>query len=165
MQRRKRRFAGGSLRLDTVKLKFSLDDESQRPVGVSPYIQMPSNNLVEEWMLAANEAVAVHLASHLPRTAFLRRHPPPSLKQLKDASTILDSVGIKINTESAGSIQVSETLHSLFTFGRFYSITLASSDRSLSRLWSFPLGLPKLMPTKSFTRLIMTDDGVVIFPP
>lgn len=107
MQRRRRRFAGGSLRLDTVKLKFALDDESQRPVGVSPYIELPSNRLVEEWMLAANEAVAVHLASHLPRTAFLRRHPPPSLKQLKNVSTALDSVGIKINTETAGSIQAS----------------------------------------------------------
>ncbi|THD29050.1 DIS3 exonuclease 2 [Fasciola hepatica] len=107
MQRRKRRFTGGSLRLDTVKLRFALDDDNQHPVGVSPYIHTPSNWLVEEWMLAANEAVAIYLASHLPQTAFLRRHPPPSLKQLNEASSILESVGIKVNTETAGSIQAS----------------------------------------------------------
>ncbi|VDP69147.1 unnamed protein product [Echinostoma caproni] len=105
--RRKRRFAGGSLRLDTVKLRFTLDDDNQHPVGVNPYIHMPSNWLVEEWMLAANEAVAVHLAQNLPQTAFLRRHPAPSLKQLNDVATLLESVGISVDTGTAGCIQAS----------------------------------------------------------
>ncbi|KAF8565559.1 hypothetical protein P879_06877 [Paragonimus westermani] len=107
MQRRHRRFANGSLRLDQVKSIFLLDDNRRFPVGVSLAICKPSNSLVEEWMLAANEAVAKHLATHLPNSAFLRRHPAPSLNQLHNAAITLESVGIKVNTETAGSIQAS----------------------------------------------------------
>ncbi|KAA3673219.1 DIS3-like exonuclease 2 [Paragonimus westermani] len=107
MQRRHRRFASGSLRLDQVKSIFLLDDNKRFPVGVSLAVCKPSNSLVEEWMLAANEAVAKHLATHLPNSAFLRRHPAPSLNQLHNAAITLESVGIKVNTETAGSIQAS----------------------------------------------------------
>ncbi|CAL8082220.1 unnamed protein product [Calicophoron daubneyi] len=107
VMRRKRRFLGGALRLDQVRPTFALDDEKRLPIGVSPVIYKSSNSLVEEWMLAANEAVARHLAANLPKTAFLRRHAPPSLKQLEDASANLGSVGIKVDTDTAGSIQAS----------------------------------------------------------
>ncbi|KAF6779990.1 hypothetical protein AHF37_00550 [Paragonimus kellicotti] len=107
MQRRHRRFANGSLRLDQVKSIFLLDDSKRFPVGVSLAVCKPSNSLVEEWMLAANEAVARRLATHLPNSAFLRRHAAPSLNQLRNAAINLESVGIKVNTETAGSIQAS----------------------------------------------------------
>ncbi|KAF7259510.1 hypothetical protein EG68_05976 [Paragonimus skrjabini miyazakii] len=106
MQRRQRRFANGSLRLDQVKSIFLLNDR-RFPVGVSLAVCKPSNSLVEEWMLAANEAVARRLATHLPNSAFLRRHPAPSLNQLHNAAISLESVGIKVDTETAGSIQAS----------------------------------------------------------
>ncbi|CAH8558276.1 unnamed protein product [Dicrocoelium dendriticum] len=107
MQRRRRRFSGGSLRLDQVKASFVLSDDKKMPVGISPAICRPSNWLVEEWMLAANEAVAKHLAAHLPAVAFLRRHTAPSLNQLLRASSQLESIGIHVDTETAGSIQAS----------------------------------------------------------
>ncbi|KAG5449284.1 DIS3-like exonuclease 2 [Clonorchis sinensis] len=107
MQRRQRRFSGGSLRLDQIKTAFVLDDDKQIPLGVAPAICKPSNWLVEEWMLAANESVAERLAKELPETAFLRRHAPPSLNQLSKAADSLKSVGINVNTETAGSIQAS----------------------------------------------------------
>ncbi|OON15521.1 RNB-like protein [Opisthorchis viverrini] len=107
MQRRQRRFSGGSLRLDQIKTAFVLDDDKQIPLGVAPAISKPSNWLVEEWMLAANESVAERLAKELPETAFLRRHAPPSLNQLSKAADSLKSVGINVNTETAGSIQAS----------------------------------------------------------
>lgn len=57
-------------------------------------------------MLAANEAVATLLAERLPHTAFLRRHPPPTAKQIKEAQTSLKSIGVDVQIGSAGALQV-----------------------------------------------------------
>ncbi|CAH8446570.1 unnamed protein product [Schistosoma turkestanicum] len=102
---RKTRFHSGALRLDQVKSSFSLDSESGLPLGIAPYIAIQSNWLIEEWMLAANKSVAERLAKYLPGSAFLRRHPPPSIKQLTEVSSILNAHGINVNVDSAGSIQ------------------------------------------------------------
>ncbi|VDN98198.1 unnamed protein product, partial [Rodentolepis nana] len=102
---RSRRFHGGALQLNQVKPTFTLSEETGEPIGLAPFIVRPANRLVEEWMLAANEAVAVLLSKNLPRTALLRRHPPPTVKQLKEARTILDFCGIDVDVSSARSIQ------------------------------------------------------------
>ncbi|VDM33852.1 unnamed protein product [Hydatigera taeniaeformis] len=104
---RARRFESGALQLNQVKPTFTLMETTSLPVGVAPFIVRPANRLVEEWMLAANEAVADLLASRLPRTAFLRRHPPPTTKQTLDARSLLRIIGVDVNVTSAGSIQSS----------------------------------------------------------
>ncbi|KAH8851855.1 DIS3-like exonuclease 2 [Schistosoma japonicum] len=103
---RRNRFQSGALRLDQVKPSFSLDS-NKLPLGITPYISKQSNWLIEEWMLAANKSVAEHLAKSLPDSAFLRRHPPPSGKQLTEVSANLKLAGMNINVDSAGSIQSS----------------------------------------------------------
>ncbi|KAL5970828.1 DIS3-like exonuclease 2 [Taenia solium] len=102
---RARRFEGGALQLNQVKPTFTLAETTGLPVGMAPFIVRPANRLVEEWMLAANEAVADLLASRLPRTAFLRRHPPPTSKQAKDARSLLRIIGVDVNVTSAATIQ------------------------------------------------------------
>ncbi|CAH8463656.1 unnamed protein product [Schistosoma intercalatum] len=102
---RKSRFHSGALRLDQVKSTFSLNNENGLPLGIAPYISKQSNWLIEEWMLAANKSIAERLAKYLPDSAFLRRHPPPSVKQLTEVSSSLNVAGININIDSAGSIQ------------------------------------------------------------
>ncbi|VDK38202.1 unnamed protein product [Taenia asiatica] len=104
---RARRFEGGALQLNQVKPTFTLAETTGLPVGMAPFIVRPANRLVEEWMLAANEAVADLLASRLPRTAFLRRHPPPTSKQAKDARSLLSIIGVDVNVTSAATIQSS----------------------------------------------------------
>ncbi|KAL5109094.1 DIS3-like exonuclease 2 [Taenia crassiceps] len=104
---RERRFEGGALQLNQVKPTFTLAETTGLPMGMAPFIVRPANRLVEEWMLAANEAVADLLASRLPRTAFLRRHPPPTSKQTKDARSLLRIIGVDVNVTSAGAIQSS----------------------------------------------------------
>lgn len=103
---RQRRFKCGALQLNQVKPKFTLAETTGLPIGLEPAITFPANKLVEEWMLAANEAVATLIASRLPRTAFLRRHPAPTRRQLEEAHTILDFSGVKVNITSAATIQV-----------------------------------------------------------
>lgn len=104
---RTRRFENGALQLNQVKPTFTLSEETGSPIGVAPFIVRPANRLVEEWMLAANESVALVLASNLPKTAFLRRHPPPTGKQLKDACALLRCCNVDVDITSAHSIQVS----------------------------------------------------------
>ncbi|KAM7532794.1 hypothetical protein Aperf_G00000129294 [Anoplocephala perfoliata] len=102
---RTRRFENGALQLNQVKPTFTLSEETGLPIGVAPFIIRPANHLVEEWMLAANEAVAAVLATHLPKTAFLRRHPPPTGKQLRDARALLQCCNVDVDITSAHSIQ------------------------------------------------------------
>lgn len=107
---RSRRFSNGSVQLNQVKPVFSLSPDSGLPMGVSPFILKQANRLIEEWMLAANEAVATLLAKRLPTTAFLRRHPPPTAKQIKEAQSVLSSVGVNIQIGTAGDLQRSLSL-------------------------------------------------------
>lgn len=104
---RTRRFEGGALQLNQVKPTFVLSKETGGPIGMAPFIVRPANRLVEEWMLAANESVALVLSGNLPNTAFLRRHPPPITKQLREARTILQFCDVDVNVSSAHSIQAS----------------------------------------------------------
>lgn len=60
---RKRRFAHGSLDLDFAEVRVVLD-ENGRPTGIEHVEYDESHQLIEEFMLAANEAVARHTKNH-----------------------------------------------------------------------------------------------------
>ncbi|CAH2248113.1 DIS3-like exonuclease 2 isoform X1 [Pelobates cultripes] len=64
---RKQRFDEGALRLDQLKLAFTLDKESGMPQGCYIYNYRDSNKLVEEFMLLANMAVAHKIYRQFPR--------------------------------------------------------------------------------------------------
>ncbi|ELT98463.1 hypothetical protein CAPTEDRAFT_225282 [Capitella teleta] len=104
---RKQRFDAGALRLDKVKLQFSLDKESGLPNGFSVYQQKDSNRLVEEFMLLANMSVAHKIHENFPDQSVLRRHPPPQLRMLDELSSICKSLGIPIDTTSSLTMQQS----------------------------------------------------------
>ncbi|MGL6225725.1 MAG: ribonuclease R family protein [Thermoguttaceae bacterium] len=86
-QKRKER---GALELDRPDVKIELDDEG-RVCGAIAKFQTEANQLIEEFMLAANEAVAEFLAKHeLP---FLRRvHQSPSYRKIKAFTEFLQAV-------------------------------------------------------------------------
>ncbi len=73
---RKRRFANGSLDLDFPEVKVIVDRKTGKPLRLDRIENDESHQLVEEFMLAANEAVALELKNRLvpddlsrPRTA------------------------------------------------------------------------------------------------
>lgn len=103
---RKRRFAGGALRLDQVKVAFTLTDNFV-PVGFSVYEHTESHRLIEELMLLANMAVAHRLYKALPDAAFLRSHPPPDDTQLTEVDVLCQAHGVALDVSSAGSLQAS----------------------------------------------------------
>ncbi|XP_006787019.1 DIS3-like exonuclease 2 isoform X2 [Neolamprologus brichardi] len=104
---RAQRFLGGALRLDQLKLSFTLDKETMMPQGCYIYQYRDSNKLVEEFMLLANIATANHIYRKFPELALLRRHPPPKAKMMDELQELCDQLGIKIDLSSAGLLHKS----------------------------------------------------------
>lgn len=104
---RRNRFENGALRLDQVKIRFDLDQETGLPDGYHVHKQRDANKLIEEFMLLANMAVAHHIYSACPETALLRRHPKPHQKQLDDLIELCKSFGISFNGTSSRTIHES----------------------------------------------------------
>ncbi|KAL4608149.1 DIS3-like exonuclease 2 isoform X1 [Arapaima gigas] len=109
---RTQRFQGGALRLDQLKLAFTLDRETGMPQGCYIYQYRDSNKLVEEFMLLANMAVAHQVYRSFPEQALLRRHPPPQTKMVDDLLELCDQMGLNLDFTSAGALHRSlhETL-------------------------------------------------------
>lgn len=106
---RAQRFTGGALRLDQMKLSFTLDKETMMPQGCYIYQYRDSNKLVEEFMLLANIATAHHICRKFPELALLRRHPPPKAKMMDELQELCDQLGINIDLSSAGALHKSLT--------------------------------------------------------
>lgn len=104
---RRNRFENGALRLDQVKLRFDLDQETGLPNGYHTHQQRDANKLIEEFMLLANMAVARHIYTAYPEKALLRRHPKPHQKQLEDLIELCKSLGIRFNATSSKTIHES----------------------------------------------------------
>ena len=79
---RARRFAQGALDLEMPEIKIRLDDKGRAEVA-EPVIHTKSHQLVEECMLAANEAVAKILRERM-KPAVYRIHEDPDPSRLLD---------------------------------------------------------------------------------
>ncbi len=90
---RRRRLERGALELTMPEVKIDLDKQG-RVAGAHVVKNTVSHQIIEEFMLAANEAVAETLRDHgLP---FLRRvHQPPVLEKLKALGEFVTELGIK----------------------------------------------------------------------
>ncbi|KAM5229138.1 DIS3-like exonuclease 2 [Ctenodactylus gundi] len=108
-QLRQQRFMDGALRLDQLKLAFTLDHDTGLPQGCHVYEYRDSNKLVEEFMLLANMAVAHKIYRTYPELALLRRHPPPQTKMLNDLVEFCDQMGLSMDVSSAGALNKSLT--------------------------------------------------------
>jgi ribonuclease R len=94
---RKRRMDRGAIELTLPEIKIELD-ENGRACGATETEYTESHQIIEEFMLAANEAVARELSD---QGLFLVRrvHENPSPAKLKDLTTFVKGVGI-----NAGSL-------------------------------------------------------------
>ncbi|KAF6202793.1 hypothetical protein GE061_003196 [Apolygus lucorum] len=99
----KRRFDGGALRIDQPKVCFRVN-EYVVPTEANLYELKDSNRLIEEFMLRANQSVAEYIHSVHPKIALLRRHAPPKLEMIQKLEKSLATIGIDMNTSTAGGI-------------------------------------------------------------
>jgi ribonuclease R len=104
MTLRRRRLEGGALTMDMPEVKLNLD-KSGKVKGAYLVVNTESHQIIEEFMLAANQAVATWLDDLDLR--FLRRiHPPPDRRKLRQLSRFVNDLGIKVgNLESRYEIQ------------------------------------------------------------
>ncbi len=98
---RQRRFEAGALDLDLPELRIQLDEHG-RPTGVSTECSDIAHQLIEEFMLAANEAVARALREKL-LPAIYRVHEEPDPGKLHEFSLLAASYGIHSGTLASGS--------------------------------------------------------------
>ncbi|XP_050499531.1 DIS3-like exonuclease 2 [Diabrotica virgifera virgifera] len=102
-----KRIQNGALRIDKVKLSFSLDPVSGEPVSYSIYENKESHRLIEEFMLLANISVAQKIYDDFPEVAFLRCHEPPKVTMLTALQDKLAMYGMHLDISSSGAIATS----------------------------------------------------------
>ncbi|MGH7738959.1 MAG: ribonuclease R [bacterium] len=89
---RRRRQQEGSLDFDFPEIRVVLD-ASGNPVDVRKTERLETHRLIEDFMVAANEAVAEHLSqNNIP--AMYRIHEPPDLKDLEEIIALLQAYRI-----------------------------------------------------------------------
>jgi ribonuclease R len=91
---RKNRFKEGSLDLDFPEVKVRLDDQG-KPIRLERIENDESHQLVEEFMLAANEAVARELKNRLIPTVY-RVHEDPDPQRLAEYRELILSYNYRV---------------------------------------------------------------------
>jgi len=104
MEMRKRRFNRGSLTMDVAEVKIDLD-KSGKVKGAHLVKYTESHQIIEEFMLAANQAVATWLDDQ--QLNFLHRiHPAPERRKLRQLEQFARDLGLPITAvESRFDIQ------------------------------------------------------------
>jgi ribonuclease R len=93
---RSRRVARGSLELHMPEVKIDLDRDG-RVAGAHVVENTESHRIIEEFMLAANEAVAARLAA--AGAGFLRRiHPQPDPRKLRQLTEFVRELGFDVES-------------------------------------------------------------------
>ncbi|MFM7108543.1 MAG: ribonuclease R [Planctomycetaceae bacterium] len=93
---RGRRMARGSLQLEMPEVKIDLDRDG-RVTGAHVVENTESHWIIEEFMLAANEAVASALAA--AGAGFLRRiHPQPDPRKLRQLTEFVSELGFEVDS-------------------------------------------------------------------
>ncbi|XP_047310159.1 exosome complex exonuclease RRP44 homolog A [Impatiens glandulifera] len=98
---RKRRIDRGALTLASAEVKFKLDTKSFDPLDIGMYQIQEANQMVEEFMLAANVSVAEKILQHFPNCSLLRRHPSPTKEMLEPLLRTATAVGLNLDISTS----------------------------------------------------------------
>ncbi|KAH7887691.1 SSD1 protein [Phlebopus sp. FC_14] len=102
-QLRAKRFQDGALSLSSTRLTFTLD-ENGLPRDCEQAIHNEANELVEEFMVMTNIAIAQRVAVHLPEQALLRRHDTPIERRLNTFAERAKRLGVEMDTSTPGTL-------------------------------------------------------------
>ncbi|MBE5833193.1 MAG: ribonuclease R [Butyrivibrio sp.] len=95
---RARRVERGSIDFDFPETKIILDKEGN-PIDIKPYERNTATNLIEDFMLIANETVAQHF-SWLESPFVYRIHEQPSPEKIANLTTFIRNFGYNIHTKT-----------------------------------------------------------------
>jgi ribonuclease R len=104
MQMRKARFKRGAINMELPEIKLELD-KSGKVKGAHRVEYTESHQIIEEFMLAGNQAVATWL-DDLDLNFLHRIHPPPERRKLRQLALFVKDLGIQVDRiESRFEIQ------------------------------------------------------------
>ncbi|GMH06614.1 hypothetical protein Nepgr_008454 [Nepenthes gracilis] len=98
---RNRRIDRGALTLASAEVKFQIDTETHDPLDIGMYQIREANQMVEEFMLAANVAVAEKILKHFPLCSLLRRHPTPTREMFEPLLRTAVAAGLDLDVSSS----------------------------------------------------------------
>ncbi|KAK1588841.1 hypothetical protein Q3G72_027675 [Acer saccharum] len=101
---RQRRIERGALTLASAEVKFQIDTETHDPLDIGMYQIREANQMVEEFMLAANVSVAAQILQIFPVCSLLRRHPSPTKEMLEPLLLTAAAVGINLDVSSSKAL-------------------------------------------------------------
>ncbi|KNA22267.1 hypothetical protein SOVF_035560 [Spinacia oleracea] len=101
---RQRRIDRGALTLASAEVKFQIDTETHDPLDIGMYQIREANQMVEEFMLAANVSVAEKVLKHFPFCSMLRRHPTPTREMLEPLLRTAAAVGLDLDVSSSKAL-------------------------------------------------------------
>jgi ribonuclease R len=91
------RYKKGALSMDADEVRFILDDAGT-PIRVMIKKRIDTMRMIEEWMLAANRAVAIKLSGkESAGIAVYRIHDKPEPDRVADLQTFLKSLGYQVS--------------------------------------------------------------------
>ena len=96
---RQRRYERGSLDFDLPAPKLLLDPAGEM-IGITSAARLESMRIIEEFMLAANEAVAARLVE-AEAPALFRVHEPPDVERVEEFCELVASLGYRVPTNVA----------------------------------------------------------------
>ncbi|KAL3525159.1 hypothetical protein ACH5RR_013531 [Cinchona calisaya] len=101
---RQRRIDRGALTLASAEVKFQIDTETHDPLDIGMYQIREANQMVEEFMLAANISVAKKILQHFSLCSLLRRHPTPTKEMLEPLIRTASAVGLQLDVTSSKAL-------------------------------------------------------------
>ncbi|XP_045786078.1 exosome complex exonuclease RRP44 homolog A isoform X3 [Trifolium pratense] len=101
---RLRRIERGALTLASAEVKFQIDTETHDPLDIGMYQIREANQMVEEFMLAANVSVAQQILKSFPLCSLLRRHPTPTREMLEPLLRVSAAVGLNLDVSSSKAL-------------------------------------------------------------
>ena len=99
---RAKRITAGSIEMGGVEVRFKLDKDNKKPIGVYFKQQKEANKLIEEFMLLANKAIAKTL-SDATWTNVYRIHDTPNIDKLNSLVDVCNSFGHELSVDSEGA--------------------------------------------------------------
>lgn len=102
---RKRRLSRGALALETGEVRFRFDDDGI--AGVERETQTESHQIIEEFMVAANEAVARHLLDR-GQPGIFRVHEDPEQAGIERLYDQLEALGVSTPPLGDGSMTAAQ---------------------------------------------------------
>ncbi|MCK9476958.1 MAG: VacB/RNase II family 3'-5' exoribonuclease [Candidatus Muirbacterium halophilum] len=93
---RHKRVNNGSMEIGGVEVKFKLDADNKKPIGVYLKEQKDANKLIEEFMLLANKSVAEIIKEKL-KVCVNRIHPEPNYEKLEELKHVAKCLGYNLD--------------------------------------------------------------------